>query len=60
MKKRRVIFLAEVESTESIKDLRDNLRFGLSFQGEDVFTKVIQIQTNVVQKRTISKRSGKR
>jgi hypothetical protein len=60
MKKRRVIFLAEVESTESIKDLRDNLRFGLSFQGEDVFTKVIQIQTNVVQKRTITKKSGKR
>jgi len=60
MKKRRVIFLAEVESTESIKDLRDNLRFGLSFQGEDVFTKVIQIQSNVVQKRTITKKSGKR
>jgi len=56
MRKRRVIFLIEVESKERIQDLKDDIRYWLTNESSSV----IQIQTNVVQKRTISKRSGKR
>lgn len=56
MKKRRVIFLIELESKESIKDLKDDIKYWLNNES----SKVLQIQSNVVQKRTISKGRGKR
>ena len=60
MRKRRVILLVELESNEAINDLKHALRVGLTCRVRDYETKVLQIQSNVVQKRTNPKSRGKR
>lgn len=53
MKKRRVILVVEVESNEQVKELKANIAYGLNYgvPTEGSYTKVLQIQTNVVQRK---------
>jgi hypothetical protein len=59
MKARRVVLTIEVESNESIKELRDNIKYAMNynvvgderFDNKPVKTKVLQIQSNVIQKK---------
>jgi hypothetical protein len=58
IKSRRIIFTVEVESNESVKELKDNIKYTLNcdcsademFTGKIVVTKVLQIGVDVVQK----------
>jgi hypothetical protein len=60
MKKRRVIFLIELETNDSIRELKESIKFHLDYEDPEFYTKVVQIQSNVVQKRTNPKSRGKR
>jgi hypothetical protein len=57
MKKRRVIFLIELESTDTVEKLKFRIKNHLELYLDN---KVIQVQSNVVQKRTNPKSRGKR
>ena len=50
MKSRRVIFTIELESTETVKELKEIIRENLNFEdeNENKVTTVVQIQANVV------------
>ena len=60
MKARKVIVLIELLTNETVNDIKDNIRYHMNYSDSCTASKVVQIQTNVVQKRTISKGRGKR
>lgn len=45
MKKRRVVLTIEIETSESVADLKQSTRVCL----EDMMTKVLQVQANVIK-----------
>lgn len=60
MKPRKVIVLIELFTNESIKNIKSEIDWHMNYRDLKVNSKVVQIQTNVVRNRTISKNRGKR
>jgi hypothetical protein len=51
MKPRQVILLIELKTNEKISELKDAITDALNYEAGDRITMVVQMQTNVVQRK---------